>query len=302
MKKISDKKNNGRQFTEKVLVVKETNDYLVLNKPAGMVVNPSETTKSEITLQDWIIDYLKISNFQFSNDQTNNRISKSLISQNDQFNLDKKSKIKVNYSSDEEVEKSFNSRAGIVHRLDRETSGIILVAKNFESFKSLQKQFYDRVIEKEYIALVYGEISAFSENESIVIDAPIGRNPKSREKHAVLEGGRRSVTVINQIKVYDTKNGPMTLVKCHPKTGRTHQIRVHLTALGNPIAGDKLYSGKKRNKINADLYIRQMLHASRIVFIEPNTYLSIKNYTDNDKIEIVQELPNDFKDLLAKIK
>lgn len=302
MKNISDNKNNGVQLTDSVLVIKETEDYLVLNKPAGMVVNPSETTKDEITLQDWIIDYLNISNVQLSNDRSDNRVSKSTTSQQGKFNLDKKSKIKINYSSDEEVEKSFNSRAGIVHRLDRETSGIILVAKNFKSFKSLQKQFYDRAVEKEYIALVYGEITAFSENESIVIDAPIGRNPKSREKHAIVEGGRRSVTVINQIKVYETQNGPMTLVKCHPKTGRTHQIRVHITALGHPIAGDKLYSGKKRNKLNSDLYQRQMLHASRIVFIEPNTYLSNINFTDNDKIEIVQELPNDFKDLLAKIK
>ena len=140
-------------------------------------------------------------------------------------------------------------RPGIVHRLDRDTSGVILVAKNDEAHNALAKQLKERTVEKTYLALVEGT----PKPAEGTIDAPIARDPRNRQRMAVIEGGRESVTAY---KVVERFSG-YSLVEARPKTGRTHQIRVHLAAIGHPIVGDRVYG--KASKLVA----RQFLHAAR---------------------------------------
>lgn len=148
-------------------------------------------------------------------------------------------------------------RPGIVHRLDRDTSGVILVAKNDASHNSLARQLKARTVEKTYLALVEGTPKPPEGS----IDAPIARDPRNRQRMAIVENGRESVTgyrVIERFSGY-------ALVEARPKTGRTHQLRVHFAAIGHPIAGDRVY-GKP-----GPLVARQFLHAQRIVFEHPRT-------------------------------
>jgi len=210
-------------------VIHEDQDILVLDKPSGLVVNVSSTTRNP-TLQEWV-----------------------------------REKYPMDYEGEDDSD--FYGREGIVHRLDKETSGIILVARNKEAFDNLQEQFKSRSVGKEYIALVFGVL----EDEVLEINAPIDRNPKSRTKMAVVEGGRPSTTRIERIKVLGEGEARMTLIKAFPKTGRTHQIRVHLAALGFPVIGDDLYAGKKRSVSSREEFGRLMLHARKISFTHPRT-------------------------------
>ncbi len=148
-------------------------------------------------------------------------------------------------------------RPGIVHRLDRDTSGVILVAKNDASHQSLAGQLKERTVEKTYIALVEGT----PKPAEGIIDAPIARDPRRRERMAVIEGGRDSVTRYHLIERFDG----MSLVEAQPKTGRTHQIRVHFAAIGHAIVGDRVY-GKA-----SPIVRRQFLHARQISFDHPTT-------------------------------
>jgi 23S rRNA pseudouridine1911/1915/1917 synthase len=148
-------------------------------------------------------------------------------------------------------------RPGIVHRLDRDTSGVILVAKNDAAHQALARQLKARTMEKAYIALVEGTPKPVKG----VVDAPIARDPARRQRMAIVSGGREAVTAY---KVVERFNG-VSLVEARPKTGRTHQIRVHLAAIGHPIVGDRVY-GKR-----SPLVARQFLHAARIVFEHPST-------------------------------
>jgi 23S rRNA pseudouridine1911/1915/1917 synthase len=148
-------------------------------------------------------------------------------------------------------------RPGIVHRLDRDTSGVILVAKNEAAHNGLARQLKARTIEKTYLALVEGT----PKPAEGVIDAPIARDPRNRQRMAIVDGGRESVTsysVMERFRGY-------SLVEARPKTGRTHQIRVHLAAIGHPIVGDRAY-GKASQLVG-----RQFLHAARIAFEHPRT-------------------------------
>jgi len=149
-------------------------------------------------------------------------------------------------------------RPGIVHRLDRETSGLMLVAKDNITHTKLAKQFQRHTIKKHYMALVEGAVE-FDEG---VIDAPIGRNPRRRDKKSVLydEGSKESQTFYRVLK----RNNGVTLVSLFPKTGRTHQLRVHMSHLGHPILGDEKY-GKKKS------FFRLALHAQGIGFHHPQT-------------------------------
>ena len=202
-------------------IIFEDNDILVLNKPSGLVVNVSETTK-EGTLQDWVAE---------------------------------------NYPG------NVGERNGLVHRLDRETSGVVVFAKNEAAFENLQAQFKAREVEKEYLALVFGELK----DEALEVNAPIDRNPRSRTKMAVVEGGREAVTRIEKVKVIGDGEEKMTLIKAFPRTGRTHQIRVHLAALGHPVIGDSMYAGQKRSISSREEFGRLMLHAHKITFTHPGT-------------------------------
>ncbi len=152
-------------------------------------------------------------------------------------------------------------RPGIVHRLDKDTSGLVLAAKTEAVHRSLTEQFKDRSVEKVYLALVRGVVGP----DRGVIDAPIGRHPVQRKKMAVREGGREAVTRYAVI----ARGEGCSYVRLHPKTGRTHQIRVHLASLGHPILGDKLYGGKTASpslKLS-----RQALHAHRLTILNPST-------------------------------
>jgi len=146
-------------------------------------------------------------------------------------------------------------RPGIVHRLDKDTSGVLLAAKSQEMVQALSCQFHDRSVEKEYCAIVVGEMK-----EEVTVCSCIGRHPKQRKKMAVIKGGKEAKTTFLPIRV---ANG-YTFVKVIPYTGRTHQIRVHLAELGLPIVGDTVYGRKKGVG-------RQMLHCSKLGCVHPKT-------------------------------
>lgn len=149
-------------------------------------------------------------------------------------------------------------RPGIVHRIDKDTSGLLMVAKNDKAHRSLAKQLKDKTNLREYIALVHGRIK---EDEG-TIDAPLARSPKDRKKQAVVAGGRDAITHFKVLKRYRD----YTLVSCRLETGRTHQIRVHMKYIGHPLVGDPLYGPKKTLKGNG-----QFLHAAKLGFTHPTT-------------------------------
>lgn len=174
-------------------------------------------------------------------------------------------------------------RPGIVHRLDKDTSGIMLVAKNDFAHQKLIEAFKNREIEKTYYALVYGH----PEFKERVIETYLGRHPVHRKKMAVLkEGGRLSITWCKVVNLLFRS----TLLLVKPLTGRTHQIRVHLSFIGHPILGDSLYGGLKYNLPPPP---RLMLHASEISFLHPRTL---------QKLTFKTELPEDFRNYLELLK
>lgn len=175
------------------------------------------------------------------------------------------------------------NRPGIVHRLDKDTSGVMLLARTTEAFFALRKQFADRTITKEYRALVFGELRF----ESEWIEQPIDRNPARPSKMSVMEGGRESSTYVEVIERFRG----FTYILCRPKTGRTHQIRVHLSWLGHPIVGDTVY--KIRNKFEmppgAPDVKRQLLHAYSIELDHP---------ADSTRLSFEAPIPEDFNSML----
>ncbi len=170
-------------------------------------------------------------------------------------------------------------RPGIVHRIDKDTSGLLMVAKNDLSHHSLAEQLKDRTIVRKYIALVYGEIP----HEVGKINAPIGRDPKDRKRMTAVEDGKVAITHFKVLKRYLD----FTLVECRLETGRTHQIRVHMRFAGFPLVGDPIYGRKKVIGKNG-----QYLHAKVLGFNHPTT----------DKyMEFEAELPEYFSDFLKKL-
>ena len=173
-------------------------------------------------------------------------------------------------------------RPGIVHRIDKDASGVLVIAKNDEAHNGLAEQFKEHSIKREYYALVEGKFS----NPKGTIDKPISRDKKERIKMAINSDGKRAVTHYEVLEQYDKG---VSLVKCTLETGRTHQIRVHMASIGHPLVGDLVY-GYKRQKFNIE---GQALHAKVLGFIHPRT----KKY-----IEFTSELPEYFKDLLEKLR
>lgn len=172
-------------------------------------------------------------------------------------------------------------RPGIVHRIDKDTTGILVVAKNDEAHNFLSDQLRNHSMKREYYALVEGKIK----EDRGTVDKPLGRNKKDRLKIGIVEDGRHAITHYEVIERY--KN--TTLVKCVLETGRTHQIRVHMASIGHPLLGDSLY-GLKKQKFKLD---GQMLHARTLGFIHP---------TSKEFIEFTSELPEDYKELLEKLR
>lgn len=165
-------------------------------------------------------------------------------------------------------------RPGIVHRLDRDTSGILIIAKNQKSYNELIKQFKAREVKREYIALVHGQLNI----KEATINAPIGRDPSNRTKMTVIyENSKEAITdyrVLEEFRNY-------SLLELSLQTGRTHQIRVHMAHLGHPVVGDRVYSNKS-DEFNLN---SQLLHAKKIGFLHPRS----KNY-----LEFEANLPKDF--------
>lgn len=187
-------------------------------------------------------------------------------------------------------------RAGILHRLDKDTSGLICVAKNERAHAFLARQFADRSIGREYHAIVWGSLK----NSTGVIEAPLARHKSDRKKMAVIEGGKQAITTYRVIKDY----GPLSLVALKLQTGRTHQIRVHLAHIHHPVFGDPTYGGRRilygnitqsyKALINSLLTImkRQALHARSLEFIHPVT---------KQKMVFQSKLPEDMKTLIDEM-
>lgn len=188
-------------------------------------------------------------------------------------------------------------RPGIVHRLDKDTSGVIVVAKHEAALHNLQAQFKSRKVEKQYIALVEGKID---EDQGRIV-APIGRDPRNRKRQAVIlsedAGTPKARPATTEYKVLaryavplhnDLGRGIFTLVQAHPITGRTHQIRIHFAWQGHPLVGDPIY-GLRRQRLPAP---RLFLHATRLAFTLPST---------GEWVEFTTPLPTDLQDVLDRL-
>lgn len=171
-------------------------------------------------------------------------------------------------------------RPGIVHRIDKDTSGLLMVAKNDMAHESLVQQLVDKTVTRRYTALVHGHIP----HDKGTIDAPIGRDQKNRQKQAVVDNGKHAVT---HFHVTGRFGVDYTVIECRLETGRTHQIRVHMNYIGYPLVGDPKYGPKKTMDIGG-----QALHAGVLGFVHPRT---------NEYLEFSTPIPADFEALLARL-
>jgi len=172
-------------------------------------------------------------------------------------------------------------RPGIVHRIDKDTSGLLMIAKNNNAHNSLAEQLKDHSITREYEFICHGVVK----EDKITVDKPLGRNPKDRLKMAIVKDGKHAVTHFEVIQRFDN----FTHMKARLETGRTHQIRVHALSINHPLLGDPVY-GPKNSKFKLD---GQTLHAKKIGFIHPTT---------NEYIEFNSELPDYFKNIIKKLE
>lgn len=236
---------------------------LIINKPAGMVVHPAYKNYSG-TLVNAVMHYALQKNESLSN-------------------------------------LNGFERAGIVHRLDKDTSGLIVVAKDEVTHRKLSEQFFHHTIEREYVSLVWGNLKT----KKGEISNRLGRDKRDRKKVAVIsdegESGKLAITNYEVIEEFDY----LSLIRLRLKTGRTHQIRVHLSHIGHPVFGDETYGGRDFNAPNLTtnkraqiknllgIMTRQALHARLIGFIHPST---------NEKMIFESELPGDMKQVMSKLR
>ncbi|RMG62994.1 MAG: RluA family pseudouridine synthase [Chloroflexi bacterium] len=181
-------------------------------------------------------------------------------------------------------------RPGIVHRLDKETSGVLLIARHEAALHALQSQFKARAIQKTYLALCVGHVRP----EHGVIHRPIARDPAHRRRMAIVPGGREAVTEYSVVEVFapdETTDLRYALVRAHPLTGRTHQLRVHFASIGHPIVGDALY-GLRKDALTRRLKPRHMLHASELTFVSP---------ASGREVRLRAPLPSDMQRVLEEL-
>lgn len=234
--------------------IRQNNDYLVLNKPAGIAVHGDGKTDQE-TLTDWLLE----------NFPETEGVGEDL------------------FSSDGTVIK----KPGIVHRLDKETSGAILIALNQEAYEYFKKQFKDRQVKKVYHAFAYGNIK----DDLFTVDEPIGKDRKDFRKRTTknprgkIREARTDFRILFRGK---EKEELFIFVEARPLTGRMHQIRVHLKHKNTPIICDSLYAFKREAILGFD---RLALHARRIIFKD----------LKGEEIDVQAEYPNDFKEAVAKL-
>ena len=232
-------------------ILYEDDDILALNKPAGLVVHADGRTV-EPTLDEWVLrNYpdLKVVGGMHTLDNAR-----------------------------------YVPRAGILHRLDRDTSGVILVAKNDDSFYALQRQFLDRSIAKIYHAIVMG----VPEPKEGTIGLPIGRSRSDFRKWTVPPDARGTLRAAQTLYRVLEEGGGYAVVECQPKTGRTHQIRVHMAAIGHPLVGDEKYGGKAAFGL-----LRPALHALELTFFHPSK---------KEKMTVRAPLPPDLTEAKEKLQ
>lgn len=230
-----------------IAIIYEDTDLLLINKPAGIIVNKSETTIHEETVQDWTEDYLRITKDEL---RSTPRLKYGVEGWN--------------------PENDFYLRGGIVHRLDKETSGLLIIAKTPSAFVALQTQFRERTVKKVYTALAHGEITPV-EGE---ISVPVGRLPWNKKSFGIIPGGKPSSTNYQVLRKYQNPKTKeiLSYVELYPQSGRTHQIRVHLKYINHPIFADFLYAGRKTSRNDRVLLERVFLHAAQISFTQPVTH------------------------------
>lgn len=249
-------------------VLFEDENILAVNKPAGISVHPAPGNDKEVTLVDWILEkYPEIENVGED--------------------------MEVEYKG--EILKI--KRPGIVHRLDRDTSGVVLIAKNQPTFTYLKRQFKKRAIEKIYNAFIYGAlkdpVASLRTGNKGVIDAPIGRSPKDIRMWTAGRGAkgeaRDARTEYKVIKRFTDNGKDFSYLEIYPKTGRTHQIRVHMRYINHPVVSDNIYRGSNSPALG---FSRTALHASRI---------SLKDQSGKP-INIEAPMPEDFLNALKLAK
>lgn len=284
--------NNLLNPIDTLKIVYQDQDIVAVNKPAGVVVNRAQSVKGE-TLQDWLEQNI-----------TEIRVAVKEGIYPEGWMSQIPEEFSEEFGSPQEI---FLQRSGIAHRLDKDTSGILLVAKHPGSLLELLKQFRIREIKKQYVCLTHGKFG-MPRGE---VCAPIGRRSSNRKLFGIVSDGRPAVTEYEVQKYYpnfdeqrllqetgekelrfSSYNG-FSLVNCFPKTGRTHQIRVHLAHLAHPIVGDIFYVGKKRRKLDALWCKRHFLHAQTIEFIHPRT---------KQRMFVSAELSKDLQDVLSYLK
>ncbi len=255
-----------------VPILYEDDQIVVIDKPSGVICNRAETVVTE-TLQDWMVATTRVKPLQ--------EVGKVIAIQG--FNPSKTN------------EEYFNERSGLVHRLDKETSGVMVLAKTVEAFVELLRQFKEREVQKEYVALTHG----IWKSATGEIALPIARRRDDRKKFGVREDGRESVTFYTvlqayrswlfpkELKVEDRGYTGFSLVSFLPKTGRTHQIRVHAQQMGHPLVGDMDYAGRKRSREDRKWAKRVMLQAQKLEFTHPKTGERVKFESKNEEVKQV---------------
>ncbi len=290
---------NELQPAEQITIIYQDNDILAINKPAGVIVNRAKTVQGP-TLQDWL--------------EENVPEIRAIVKEGiypDGWMSQIPDEFSDEFGSPQEI---FLERSGIGHRIDKNTSGVVLVGKHPGSLLALLKQFKLREVQKQYVCLTHGKFGMIGGE----VVAPIGRRSKNRMIFGVVEGGRPAITeykVAQHFPKFDegrlitevaqktgqsekevkkelhliTYSGGFSLVNCRPKTGRTHQIRVHMAHIAHPIVGDSFYTGKRRQVLDALWCNRHFLHAQQVEFQHPRT---------KEKMLIEAELSQDLRKAL----